>query len=56
MAELKPCPFCGSVVIEENTNNFGSFVFHFMCCERCSAKTAYYETKKSAIDAWNKRS
>ena len=56
MKELKPCPFCGSVVIKEDTTNCSCFVFHFMRCKKCGAKTVYYETKNSAIDAWNKRS
>ena len=54
--KLKPCPFCGSVVIGKDKTNCGCFAFYFICCKKCGAKSAYYQTKNSAIDAWNKRS
>ena len=50
--KLKPCPFCGekAVVIE----NYGNYrAFEVFC--GCGGRVAYYETKKEAIKAWNRR-
>lgn len=50
--ELKPCPFCGEedITIE---NFFGHWA---VTCECCGAYVACgYQTKKEAIEAWNRR-
>lgn len=51
--ELKPCPFCGSLkyvgVFLHNTKGF------VVRCVSCGARVGYYETRKEAVDTWNKR-
>lgn len=59
MAELKPCPFCGSNQLDifyydpfdGYQGNCGSYV---ILCPRCRARVKY-ETKAEAIEAWNRR-
>lgn len=47
MAELKPCPFCGfKMVLVYNDNR--------VVCGQCSVQIKR-ETKKKAIEAWNRR-
>ena len=51
---LKPCPFCGSkkvIVYKDSINPKCCFVF----CEGCRVNTADFDTKKEAIEAWNRR-
>ena len=57
MAELKPCPFCGSKKVK--VNQFKEYVE----CDRCGATGPFISnqflfrtTSKKAIAAWNKRS
>lgn len=55
MAELKPCPFCGSkAVIQRN----GSY--HRVCCPNIQdcpiePRTHWVLNQESAIKAWNRR-
>lgn len=57
MEELKPCPFCGSDrvnVIEHKfhhlTNSFG------VKCFNCKTESyQFFDSRKEAIEAWNKR-
>lgn len=50
MAELKPCPFCGSDKIR--LTNWGLY----RCwCVNCLAKAADEISEKEAIKAWNRR-
>ena len=48
MAELKPCPFCGS----KNVGDMNGWVQ----CFNCNAGGPNGNTKQQAVDAWNKRS
>ena len=54
MAELKPCPFCGS----ERILLRGIVWLNNYCitCPKCGAESGYKPTEQQAIDAWNKRS
>ena len=66
MAELKPCPFCGSKNIRINAYGFG---YYGIECLGCGVETARYKNiskylegslpieKKAekAIEAWNRR-
>ena len=63
MAELKPCPFCGSEYVAYMVTNDGTFgEIGFVCCRACSAKGAFKlirndtdDANKQAIEAWNWR-
>ena len=51
MSKLKPCPFCGN-------KNIDIVTFHGMfqvICQWCHIMTEEKETKKEAVDDWNKR-
>lgn len=62
MAELKPCPFCGTKRYLEycTTNPYA----HWIRCNKCGCQgpDAHHgelmvlSSKEEAIDAWNKRS
>lgn len=63
MNELKPCPFCGynadgrDVYGERERNPFApppKRVAYIIKCKKCNA-TMRYATRKTAIDAWNRR-
>ena len=57
MAELKPCPFCGSdtgLYIESDQD--GYMMFYYGHCMNCDTKGPALQTRQQAIDAWNKRS
>jgi Lar family restriction alleviation protein len=61
MAELKPCPFCGSesvAYIEEEHRVFG--LIGAVHCRRCSARGAFTllskgKSETEAIEAWDRR-
>lgn len=54
MAELKPCPFCGSPAELLHTKTWDYFV---RCTDRgCAARTRqYHENETGAVNAWNAR-
>lgn len=64
MAKLKPCPFCGGEnllvgtarEIEVDCGDDDSFA---VCCNYrkggCGAVSGYRDSKKEAIEAWNRR-
>ena len=61
MAELKPCPFC--CIDDEITrhiftekNDYSGWKEYFIHCGICGAQGPRANTRKQAIDAWNKRS
>lgn len=58
MAELKPCPFCGSDNIRTvSTSDFdGSFMVFSMRCDSCGSMTGWRKSRQKSISAWNKRS
>ena len=53
MAELKPCPFCGSFAVTtmDECNSWRWEVY----CARCNAAIGFFETEEEAIEAWNRR-
>lgn len=57
MAELKPCPFCGSedLHIDYHIENNSPKIFYVVCMN-CFSQGPFHYTEKIAIDAWNKRS
>ena len=66
MAEIKPCPFCGSKNIRINAYGFGYYSVECLSCgvetERYKNISKYLEGNlsiekkaKKAIEAWNRR-
>ena len=58
MAELKPCPFCGSnaFIAEWNYDLApGNVLTHCVECNGCHSTTLEYGTEEEAIEAWNRR-
>lgn len=69
MAELKPCPFCGSVATAWYCTFDGKHKaasgtqklwgmnadHHLIECRRCGIKTKVFATKKGAFNSWNRR-
>lgn len=61
MAEIKPCPFCGSISTDYGRKQIETRFIDFhqkiwkLYCTRCGASTDYFETTKEAIEAWNRR-
>ena len=61
MAELKPCPFCGGAAMRMNCDGKGQPIakwleIHYVVrCLKCGIRTNTYQTKKGAINAWNRR-
>ena len=52
--DLKPCPFCGGKAIlgiDENDRKRPYFVY----CDKCNNSTAFYKSKRKAVEAWNRR-
>ena len=57
MAELKPCPFCGSKKTYRRPDIDRAIGTSFsIICEVCGAMGPFAERAEKAIDAWNKRS
>ena len=52
--ELKPCPFCGGDIRFVHPKNFWA-VFHSKIGCILFGIIGFYESKKSAREAWNRR-
>ncbi len=55
--ELKPCPFCGRMehkIISELVYQGGGMVY-YVRCGACSACGPTEDTRRVAIDSWNRR-
>ena len=52
MSELKQCPFCGKDAVMEQVSKSEWFV---VCTHGCVEQRKLYRSKKSAMDAWNRR-
>lgn len=56
MSELKPCPFCGSVLHKpKRHNDTVTITSQQINCQWCGVKSVWFPTDKKAIDAWNTR-
>lgn len=55
MAELKPCPFCGSadVGVGIELPQFGQELKRFVVCNCCGSRTASYRKEDVAVGIWN---
>lgn len=57
MAELKPCPFCGSLPEIISRRPFvNKTKWYWVQCQRCKAETADRFNIDDAVSVWNKRS
>lgn len=56
MAELKPCPFCGSDCVGLASSDRNDSKLKQVGCFNCGACGAISFNEQQAIDAWNKRS
>ena len=54
MAELKPCPFCGSTDIDCADAGYKTDVW-VVQCNNCCATYPHFDSKEEAITAWNTR-
>ena len=56
MAELKPCPFCGSAKISVDGMPVPLEYLPYYCqCEMCRSCGGRYKSELKAIEAWNRR-
>ena len=55
--DLKPCPFCGKAAkIIRIPVDYAHNEYSVECSSwKCRVSTQYYENRKSAAAAWNKR-
>ena len=56
--QLKPCPFCGNHLYDEEANNIFSgqdTLRYSIHCYKCGARTDYFSTVFQAVNAWNMR-
>jgi Lar family restriction alleviation protein len=54
MAELLPCPFCGSIDIDCADAGYKTDVW-FVQCNNCCTTFPHFDSKEEAIIAWNTR-
>lgn len=55
--ELKPCPFCGSICVNDTTKpTAGNHGLYYWVCPDCVTVGPCAESVKSATEKWNKRS
>lgn len=55
--KLKPCPFCGEQksLSCKNDYNRTSMFRYFIYCPECNAEGPARDTKRKAVNNWNKR-
>ena len=56
---LKPCPFCGARVSDEDQPIGLGYVYEIdaycVVCDRCGAEGGHHDGRVDAIEAWNRR-
>lgn len=57
MAELKPCPFCGSEAVGVSETAYGNYanIFFLAHCNSCGCRTKSFRDGDKAVEAWNRR-
>lgn len=57
--KLKPCPFCGAKVTDEDQPIGLGYAYHIdaycVCCDKCGATGGHHDGRVEAIEAWNRR-
>lgn len=56
MAELKPCPFCGSHARLYKIHKIGDAYGYFVYCTFCGNRTQQGDNEIDIIAKWNRRS
>ena len=61
-SELKPCPFCGGIVLELNRSDYECSKWAKIECKICRANISnrtltedWDEARAMAVEAWNRR-
>ena len=49
--KLKPCPFCGSTLVDMDCDKLPFFVV----CQHCSSSGPMHDSWNAAANAWNRR-
>jgi len=52
---LKPCPFCGNIIMSITTSWFKHGYTGYVHCETCKVSGPVKKTQKAAVRTWNKR-
>lgn len=52
---LKPCPFCGSLEIGMDSDEYCQDVLHWCCCMRCGVEGPARQSRRFAIKKWQSR-
>lgn len=62
MTDLEPCPFCGGTQLDDRvgvqydeSGLSAMRYFYSVVCVDCGCRTASFEQKLNAVDAWNRR-
>ena len=55
MDDLKPCPFCGSHILEVDRFPHHDSTLWFITCYECPCQGVEHKEKEEAIKAWNTR-
>ena len=56
--KLKPCPFCGGKAVFALGEKYRKEHIQesdWIECSSCGAETAYFDSRKEAAEAWNRR-
>lgn len=52
---LKPCPFCGDIILGITTSWFKGGYTGYVYCKMCRVSGPLKKTQRAAVRAWNKR-
>ena len=57
MIELKPCPFCGDDRVNVIEHEYNYLLNSYGCrCFNCKTESyQFFDSRKEAIEAWNRR-
>lgn len=52
---IKSCPFCGGEAAHKTSGPIERYKPHWVKCNDCGGEGPVRESKKDAIEAWNRR-